>query len=90
MRAQMATPLLETKLHAPRSRQRRVERPRLADHMGRAAGAKLTLVSAPPGFGKTTLDLALIAVRIASTTRPARSAALTASSGSGIDGDPAS
>jgi len=46
----MATPLLETKLHAPRSRQRLVERPRLADHMGRAPGAKLTLVSAPPGF----------------------------------------
>ncbi len=54
MRAGMATPLLETKLHAPRSRQRLVERPRLADHMGRAPGAKLTLVSAP-GFGKTTL-----------------------------------
>ena len=55
MRAGMATPLLETKLHAPRSRQRLVERPRLADHMGRAPGAKLTLVSAPPGLGKTTL-----------------------------------
>jgi len=47
--------LLETKLHAPRSRQRLVERPRLADHMGCAPGAKLTLVSVPPGFGKTTL-----------------------------------
>jgi len=51
----MATPLLETKLHAPRSRQRFVERQRLEDHLSRAARAKLTLVSAPPGFGKTTL-----------------------------------
>jgi len=51
----MATPLLETKLHAPRSRQRLVERQRLEDHLSRAARAKLTLVSAPPGFGKTTL-----------------------------------
>ena len=50
----MASPLLETKLHVPRPR-RLVPRPRLSERLGRGAEARLTLVSAPAGFGKTTL-----------------------------------
>jgi LuxR family transcriptional regulator, maltose regulon positive regulatory protein len=47
--------LLETKLHVPRRRRGLVARPRLAERLDRGAEAKLTLVSAPAGFGKTTL-----------------------------------
>jgi LuxR family maltose regulon positive regulatory protein len=51
----MASPLLETKLHVPRPRRGLVRRPRLHERLSRAAEAELTLVSAPAGFGKTTL-----------------------------------
>ena len=51
----MTGPLLATKLHLPRGRHGLVARPRLIDRLSRASGAKLTLVSAPAGFGKTTL-----------------------------------
>lgn len=49
------SPLLETKLFAPRLRRGLVARPRLIERLDRCADAKLTLISAPPGFGKTTL-----------------------------------
>ena len=48
-------PLLETKLHRPRPRTGLVTRPRLSDRLDRGGHASLTLVSAPAGFGKTTL-----------------------------------
>ena len=51
----MAGPLLETKLYVPRRRRGLVPRPRLSERLDRGAEAKLTLVSAPAGFGKTTL-----------------------------------
>ena len=51
----MAGPLLETKLHVPRGRRLLVTRPRLTERLNRASDAALTLVSAPAGFGKTTL-----------------------------------
>ena len=51
----VASPLLETKLYVPRARGDRVGRPRLAERLDRGAAGKLTLVSAPAGFGKTTL-----------------------------------
>jgi LuxR family transcriptional regulator, maltose regulon positive regulatory protein len=51
----MASPLLETKLYVPRRRGGLVPRPRLGERLSRGAEAKLTLVSAPAGFGKTTL-----------------------------------
>ena len=51
----MMGPLLETKLHRPRPRTGLVARPRLSDRLGRAGRTSLTLVSAPAGFGKTTL-----------------------------------
>jgi LuxR family transcriptional regulator, maltose regulon positive regulatory protein len=51
----MAGPLLETKLHVPRRRRNLVARPRLSEHLSRGVESALTLVSAPAGFGKTTL-----------------------------------
>ena len=51
----MAGPLLETKLHVPRGRRGLVARPRLSERLSRGAESALTLVSAPAGFGKTTL-----------------------------------
>ena len=48
-------PLLETKLYVPRSRRGLVPRPRLSERLDRGTASKLTLVSAPAGFGKTTL-----------------------------------
>jgi len=49
------TPLLETKLYVPRPRRHPVVRQRLSDRLGQGLETKLTLVSAPAGFGKTTL-----------------------------------
>jgi LuxR family maltose regulon positive regulatory protein len=51
----MAGPLLETKFHVPRGRRGLVARPRLSERLSRGAESALTLVSAPAGFGKTTL-----------------------------------
>ena len=51
----MVTPLLETKFYVPKWRCGLVPRPRLSDRLNRGAESKLTLVSAPAGFGKTTL-----------------------------------
>lgn len=51
----MGGPLLEAKLHVPRRRRGLVARPRLAELLTRGAESALTLVSAPAGFGKTTL-----------------------------------
>ncbi|WP_369135656.1 LuxR C-terminal-related transcriptional regulator [Modestobacter sp. I12A-02662] len=51
----MAGPLLATKLHVPRRRPGWVARRRLVERLGRSRDAALTLLSAPAGFGKTTL-----------------------------------
>ncbi len=51
----MVGQLLETKLHVPRRRRALVARPRLSELLSRGAESTLTLVSAPAGFGKTTL-----------------------------------
>ncbi|MBW0117363.1 LuxR C-terminal-related transcriptional regulator [Pseudonocardia abyssalis] len=51
----MAGTVLASKLRVPASRGRSVGRPRLHEHLDRATGGTLTLVSAPAGFGKTTL-----------------------------------
>ena len=61
----MAGPLLETKLHVPRWRRGLVARPRLSDRLSRGAESALTLVSAPAGFGKTTLLAEWLAVAAA-------------------------
>lgn len=51
----VAGPLMATKLYVPRLRPGLVARPRLLERLGRGAEARLVLVSAPAGFGKTTL-----------------------------------
>ena len=51
----MPRPLVTTKLNAPSLRKGLVERPRLGERMRRGTESKLTLISAPAGFGKTTL-----------------------------------
>jgi LuxR family maltose regulon positive regulatory protein len=51
----MASPLVETKLYVPKPRRGLVARSRLDERLGRGTASKLTLISAPPGFGKTTL-----------------------------------
>ena len=56
-------PLVEAKLGVPRLRPQTLPRPRLVRSLGGAAGAPLTLVSAPPGYGKTTAVRAWCASR---------------------------
>ena len=48
-------PLRVTKLHRPRPRMHLVERPALIERLQQGLECPLTLVSAPAGFGKTTL-----------------------------------
>ena len=51
----MSEPLLATKLHIPAPRAKAVPRPRLIERLNEGLHHKLTLISAPAGFGKTTL-----------------------------------
>jgi LuxR family maltose regulon positive regulatory protein len=51
----MITPLLTTKTYIPPPRATLVPRPRLIERLNASLGRKLTLISAPAGFGKTTL-----------------------------------
>jgi LuxR family maltose regulon positive regulatory protein len=51
----MARPVIATKLYVPKPRLALVTRPRLRERLRRGAESRLTLVSAPAGFGKTTL-----------------------------------
>ena len=51
----MDMPLLQTKLYTPLSRSNLVARPHLIERLNEGLDRKLTLVSAPAGFGKTTL-----------------------------------
>ena len=52
---EMAIPLLKTKLYTPSLRPEIVSRPRLIERLNAGLHHRLTLVSAPAGFGKTTL-----------------------------------
>jgi LuxR family maltose regulon positive regulatory protein len=51
----MTIPLLSTKLYIPSLRADRVPRPRLIKQLDTGLSKKLTLVSAPAGFGKSTI-----------------------------------
>jgi LuxR family maltose regulon positive regulatory protein len=51
----MTTPLLTTKLYIPPVRPELVSRPHLIEQLNAGLDRKLTLISAPAGFGKTTL-----------------------------------
>ncbi|MCA9940239.1 MAG: tetratricopeptide repeat protein [Anaerolineales bacterium] len=53
----MSGDLLQTKLYVPRLRMSLVPRPRLIEKLNQGLHRKLTLISAPAGFGKTTLVL---------------------------------
>ena len=55
MRSDALTPLLATKLHRPLPRAHLVHRHQLAERLTQGVMGPLTLVSAPAGFGKTTL-----------------------------------
>lgn len=56
----MLTPILSTKLYIPPPRPNAIPRPRLIGRLNAGLHRKLTLVSAPAGFGKTTLISAWI------------------------------
>jgi len=51
----MVTPLLKTKLYIPPVRPELVPRSRLIERLNEGLHRKLTLISAPAGFGKTTV-----------------------------------
>src|SRR5687767_11597672 len=51
----MSMPILATKLYIPSPRPRVVLRPHLIERLNRGLNGKLSLISAPAGFGKTTL-----------------------------------
>ncbi len=54
-RSRVPGSLIRTKLYVPRRRGALVRRERLSDRLAGCFDARLTLVSAPAGFGKTTL-----------------------------------
>jgi LuxR family maltose regulon positive regulatory protein len=62
----MSTPILATKLYLPPSRPKVVLRPRLVERLNEGLHGILTLLSAPAGFGKTTL----VSEWVASCQRP--------------------
>ncbi len=51
----MSTPILATKLYIPPPQPKVVLRPHLIERLNEGLHRKLTLISAPAGFGKTTL-----------------------------------
>jgi LuxR family maltose regulon positive regulatory protein len=81
------TPLLETKFFVPRPRRGLVARPRLSERLDRGGMSKLMLVSAPAGFGKTTLLTEWLAAGPAAPTGQQSAVWLSLDKG---DNDPAS
>ena len=63
----MSTPLIATKLYVPPPRTKLVPRLRLTERLNEGLQRKLTLISAPAGFGKTTL----VSEWVAGCERPA-------------------
>jgi LuxR family maltose regulon positive regulatory protein len=61
----MTTPLLSTKLYIPPVRPELVSRPRLTERLNEGVTRKLKLVSAPPGFGRTTQPAVCICAKAA-------------------------
>ena len=83
----MPAALLETKLYVPRSRRGLVLRPRLSERLNEGTASKLVLVSAPAGFGKSTLLTEWLAARPAAPADERLVAWLSLDRG---DNDPAS
>jgi LuxR family maltose regulon positive regulatory protein len=65
----IADPLLMTKLAVPSTRVSLVPRPRLSERLEEGLGPQLILVSAPAGFGKSTL-LSAWASELSGSSRP--------------------
>jgi LuxR family maltose regulon positive regulatory protein len=63
----MSVPILATKLYIPPPRPKVIRRPHLIERLNEGLHRKLTLISAPAGFGKTTL----VSEWIANCERPA-------------------
>ena len=82
----MLAPLLQTKLFVPSSRRGLVPRPRLAERLDRGAESRLMLVSAPAGFGKTTLLVEWLAARPVRSAKESSAAWLSLDQ---ADNDPA-
>src|SRR5205807_4255506 len=82
----MPTPILATKLYMPRLRPNVVSRPRLIERLNEGLYRKLTLISAPAGFGKTTLVSEWVEGIERPKARRARTAWLSLDEG---DNDPA-
>ena len=59
----MATPPLATNLYIPPLRPKLVSHPRLIERFNAGLNCKLTLISAPAGFGKTALLSEWVAAR---------------------------
>ncbi|MBI3175289.1 MAG: LuxR family transcriptional regulator [Chloroflexi bacterium] len=57
----MPIPILQTKLYPPLPTERYVSRQRLIESIRTGVNGRLTIISAPPGFGKTTLLSAWLA-----------------------------
>jgi LuxR family maltose regulon positive regulatory protein len=68
----MSTPILATKLYIPPPRPKVVLRLHLIERLNEGLHRKLTLISAPAGFGKTTL----VSEWVAGCERPAASSLL--------------
>jgi LuxR family maltose regulon positive regulatory protein len=62
----MSMPVLATKLYIPRLRPQAIGRPRLLERLNLGLQHSLVLVSAPAGFGKTTL----VSAWVGATARP--------------------
>ena len=69
--------LLETKFYVPQSSRARVPRARLSERLDGGTASKLVLVSAPAGFGKTTLLAEWLASGPAAPTDARRAAWLS-------------
>jgi LuxR family transcriptional regulator, maltose regulon positive regulatory protein len=80
-------PPLETKFYVPRPQRSLVPRPRLREQLDRDVASKLVLVSAPAGFGKTTLLTEWLAARPTAPADERLAAWLSLDRG---DNDPAS
>ncbi len=60
----MPISILATKFHPPTVRSALVERPALHNRLTQGLRGKVTIISAPPGFGKSTLVAEWIASRL--------------------------
>ena len=73
----MPTPILATKLYIPPLRPHVVLRPSLLERLNEGLHRNLILISAPAGFGKTTLVSQTLIIAMIASVGPALSAAHT-------------